>query len=144
MKSKKRTNKAKKSKRTKVVRIVKRKNINKYRKQMKGGAGELDITTFFEGLDKIKQQELNEVLKQSLESEKDTKTELNDIILSYEQKKDNQLYDFIYVENELTTLWDHGKNMPETISAGKPGVHIYVIKTTDGKFEIIGKFLRKI
>ncbi len=117
--------------------------------KMIGGNGPLDISKFFEELGESNKAVLNTLLIQSLESEIDNKGNLNDIIESYKEKANNQLYDFIYTKNDkqqyvLDTLWDHETGKPESITAGKPGVHIYVVKMSDGKFAIIGKFERNI
>lgn len=149
-KTSKTSKKSKKNKRTlrKITRNNKKKSY-KNMKNMKGGLGGLDISTFFDELGKSNENTLKAMLYQSLTSEKDTKNVLEDIIELYKINMDKHLYDFIYTMNEngkyiLATLWDHEIGKPESITAGKLGVHIYVIKTNEGEFEIIGKFERKI
>jgi hypothetical protein len=73
-------------------------------------------------------------------------TDLSIIITKYTQIQLYQLYDFIFPLG-LTTLttpmviWDHGKNDPNSITAGLPGVHIYAI-IKNGKYEVLDRFIR--
>jgi hypothetical protein len=116
-------------------------------KKMKGGMGGVNIDSFFKGLYDKSRINLNNLLKESISSEKYTKTDLASIISDYEQKKETQLYDFIYEKHkdgksQLTTIWDHETGKPESITAGMKGIHLYVIKNGDNNFEILGKFVR--
>lgn len=138
-----------KSNKSKKIRksIRKRKNWSKNnRKIMKGGDAISDKDSFFNGLSESTKTMINNVV--NLTSKYPT-SDLATIKTIYESKQSMQLYDFIYEKNmdgqyKLTTIWDHEIGHPESITAGKLGVHIYVIKTNEGKFEIIGKFERKI
>lgn len=71
-----------------------------------------------------------------------------------------QLYDLIYlagaqnnilppaIKNKVLTqpglIWDHGINQPKTITAGLPGLHIYVLlDVVAKKYDLLGIFLRR-
>jgi hypothetical protein len=131
----------------KIKKTKKTKNPKKSYKKMRGGMGNVNINDFFTKLDDNTRSNLDSMLKESLLSEKYTKTDLASIISDYEQKKEKQLYDFIYVnddtgENVLQSIWGHETGKPESITAGMKGIHLYVIKNVDNNFEILGKFVR--
>lgn len=64
-----------------------------------------------------------------------------------------QLYDLIYENQKLkiydsqkrpSLIWNHGVNDPKSITAGKPGTHIYVYKDSNsGLFKLLGVIIRK-
>ena len=146
------TRKTGKSKKTKILsRGSKAKKLcnfikKTHKKMILKGGGSLDIYSFFTNLGEIKSATLKSILASSLTSDKDLKADLEVIISSYKKQKENQLYDFIYVKNQegqyvLDTIWDHAIGNPESITAKMHGVHIYFIQN-NGRFEIIGKFIR--
>ena len=107
-----------------------------------GGGEILDINTFVKTLrpEQIKQIEI------ARDSSKNDS--LENIKQNYITKSTLQLYDFIYDNQNNTKLikiWDHERNNPGSITAGLPGVHVYVIienSKIPQIFEIIGKFIR--
>jgi len=71
-----------------------------------------------------------------------------------------QLYDLIYlagaqnnkfppaIKNKVLTqpglIWDHGINHPQTITAGLPGLHIYIVLDVAAKkYDLLEIFLRR-
>jgi hypothetical protein len=122
------------------------KPCNFIKKMILKGGGSLDIYSFFTNLGEIKSATLKSILASSLTSDKDLKSDLEFIISSYEKQKEKQLYDFIYVKNQeghylLDTIWDNEIGKSKSITGKMHGVHIYVIQN-NGRFEIIGKFIR--
>lgn len=63
-----------------------------------------------------------------------------------------QLYDLIYANQKLkvydlqkrpSLIWNHGVNDPKSITAGKPGTHIYIYKDiSTGVFKLLGVIIR--
>ena len=73
-------------------------------------------------------------------------TDLSIITKKYTQNQLYQLYDFIFpleltLQKTPKVIWDHGKNDPNSITAGLPGVHIYAI-IKNGKYEVLDRFVR--
>ena len=61
--------------------------------------------------------------------------------------KSQHLYDLVYQSNQLTKVFDHGiyndNSFLETITAGLPGKHVYVMKNlTSNDLTVVGVFER--
>jgi hypothetical protein len=130
----------------KSIRNIKKCSKNNL-KIMKGGDAISDKDSFFNGLSESTKTVIISASKST--SQQYLLSDLESIKKIYESKKSMQLYDFIYEKQkdgiyQLTTIWDHGIGNLDSITAGIKGVHVYVIKTNEGNFEIIGKFERKL
>jgi hypothetical protein len=81
--------------------------------------------------------------------------DLSRIQSSYKTMASNQLYDLIYAQTSVSVfrqdgkltspalIWDHGVNQPASITAGKPGIHIYImLDSKTGKYILVGVFNR--
>jgi hypothetical protein len=89
-----------------------------------------------------------------LDKPKTTPDELNNIQQTYSKQSNKQLYDLIYFagepfpikDNFLRTpeiIWNHSTNQPESITAGKPGIHIYIMLDVSIKqYSLLDIFLR--
>jgi hypothetical protein len=105
------------------------------------GGGEVSIE-LFNRLPETVKQNINNLLSQS---QTQTEMSVNQIQARYQPQQQFQLYDFIFDANtkSLIKVWDHQTNNPTSITAGLPGIHIYVIKLNDQQYQIIGKITRK-
>ncbi len=128
--------KQQKSKTNKKIKTIKKK-INKL-----NGGGEASVDIFNNLPLQIKTQ-INNMVSNNLEME----MSVVQIQARYKTQQQYQLYDFIFDINtkQLIKVWNHETNNPMSITAGLPGIHIYVVKTDDNinTFKIIGKFTRK-
>ncbi len=71
-------------------------------------------------------------------------SKLNTIRQTYANKYSQyQLLDYIYDKNtkKLIKVWNHKTNVPNSITAGLPGIHNYFVIQGDKKI-LIGKFIR--
>ncbi len=106
------------------------------------GGGEVSFDVFNNLPSQIKIQ-INNAILSNLEME----MSVNQIQSRYKTQQQYQLYDFIFdtKTKQLSKIWDHETNNPMSITAGLPGIHIYVVKTNDNKhnFMIIGKITKK-
>jgi hypothetical protein len=142
--SKKRMIKNKKNKttKTKTKKTISRKSLIKFI----GGGEILNPNDFFSNLKKDEQSKILSSINLSDMSLEDIKNNYKN-----QQQQKYHLYDFIFDLNlnkqpKLIKVWDHMRNDPESITAGLPGIHIYVIidqkKDNTTIFKIIGKFTR--
>jgi hypothetical protein len=129
---------SKKSKsKLKTIKTIKKKIIKKL-----NGGGEASVDIFNNLPLQIKTQ-INNMVSNNLEME----MSVVQIQSRYKTQQQYQLYDFIFdtKTKQLSKIWNHETNNPMSITAGLPGIHIYVVKTDENQniFEIIGKFTRK-
>lgn len=121
---------------SKKIKTIKRK-INK--KLNGGGEASVDI---FNNLPHQVKTQINNMVSNNLEME----MSVVQIQARYKTQQQYQLYDFIFDINtkQLIKVWNHETNDPMSITAGLPGIHIYVVKTDENQnmFELIGKFTR--
>ena len=105
------------------------------------GGGEVSFDVFNNLPSQIKIQ-INNAILSNLEME----MSVSQIQARYKTQQQYQLYDFIFdtKTKQLSKIWDHETNNPMSITAGLPGIHIYVVKTNDNKhnFMIIGKITK--
>jgi hypothetical protein len=141
-KSKSKSNKLNKSnKSNKLNKSNKSNKSNKIKllKKFVGGNGEVSFD-IFNNLPEQFKLKINNSVNDNLEM----KMSVNEIQSIYKKQKQYQLYDFIF-DNEskqLIKVWNHENNNPESITAGLPGIHIYVIKFDNNNYHIIGKITR--
>ena len=106
------------------------------------GGGEVSFDVFNNLPSQIKIQ-INNAILSNLEME----MSVSQIQARYKTQQQYQLYDFIFdtKTKQLSKIWDHETNNPMSITAGLPGIHIYIVKIDKNQntFEIIGKFTRK-
>jgi len=136
----------KSNKSNKTIKL--RKKLNQPRKgivRFIGGGNEiLNYQSFYNRLSNNQKNKILEKLNQNNLAN----LNLQDIINNYKTKQSYNLYDFIFDKSSsnprLLKIWDHKTNDPNSITAGLPGIHIYVIIDSRyiNKFEIIGKFIR--
>ena len=132
---------------TRKQQKLKSKSINKLKNRKRSkkffGGGEVSIE-LFNRLPETVKQNINNLLSKS-QSQKQTEMSVNQIQARYQPQQQFQLYDFIFDANtkSLIKVWDHQTNNPTSITAGLPGIHIYVIKFNDQQYQIIGKTTRK-
>jgi hypothetical protein len=143
-KSKTKRKTMKKTKKT-MKKTMKKKEIKKGANiKMYGGNGGpiQDKDIFFSALTKDSKKKLETMIMVG-----EFTDNLETIKNKYKAVGEKKLYDFIYTNNngqyELNTIWDHVVGVPESITAGLSGIHIYAIKNDNNEFEIIGKFERK-
>lgn len=123
------------TKNNKIRRIYKKKLTKK------GGNGSLQFNNITN-----KNIILDKLTTSSKISNSDNK--IQSIRNTYSEKENikDHLYDFIFDSNtkQLVKIWDHKIGKPETITAGLPGIHIYVTLDPNGRFvkKIIGTFVR--
>lgn len=99
--------------------------------------------------------EINNALQNYSSQQSSTNKKVNALQQKYSIGiNDNQLYDLIYVGQKLTQydsakqsnpslIWDHGVNDPKSITAGKPGTHIYIYKEpSSGVLKLLGIIIR--
>ena len=133
---KSKSNSKKSKSKLKKLKTIKRK-INKL-----SGGGEVSFDVFNNLPSQIKIQ-INNAMLSNLEME----MSVSQIQTRYKTQQQYQLYDFIFdtKTKQLSKIWDHETNNPMSITAGLPGIHIYIVKIDKNQntFEIIGKFTRK-
>jgi hypothetical protein len=124
----------------------KSRNKLKNRKRSKKflGGGEVSIE-LFNRLPETVKQNIKNLLSQS-QTQTQTEMSVNQIQARYQPQQQFQLYDFIFDANtkSLIKVWDHQTNNPTSITAGLPGIHIYIIKLNEQQYQIIGKITRKL
>jgi hypothetical protein len=123
---------------TKTTKII-RKSLIKFI----GGGEVFSPKDFFSNL----KSEYQSIINSSIKS---PDMDLENIKDKYRNQQQYHLYDFIFDLNlakqpKLIKVWDHMRNDPESITAGLPGIHIYVIIDQNIKpiFTFIGKFTRQ-
>ena len=95
--------------------------------------------------------EINAALQRYAQQNKSADLAVKELQQKY--SSGTQLYDLIYENQKLkvydsqkrpSLIWNHGVNDPKSITAGKPGTHIYIYKdSSSGIFKLLGVIIRK-
>ena len=126
----------KQTKKSRTNRKTKKK-INKMQ-----GSGEISIKIW----DSLSNDEKNSLIDEANPyNNRNLKSSIDEIKNLYKDKYNaKHLYDFIFSQDNLKIIkiWDHSVNEPNSITGGLPGIHLYTIYE-NGKYQVIGKFIRK-
>lgn len=131
-----------------ISKIKKSKKLNRIQKQ-RAGAGQItDTNLIAKILAKVNSDTvlIGNITTALQQKEKPSVAALQRAYTSVANS--TRLFDLIYAGQALTKydtatqpslIWDHGINNPESITAGKPGTHIYIYEdNTTGLFKLLG------
>jgi hypothetical protein len=116
--------------------ITKSLQLRTLKKQQKGGGEVVPPEGFWNKLSRNIQQNIQKELFNL-----NYKTDNLETIKSNKLIQTSRLYDFIFQNQKLFKIWDHAINNPSSITAGLPGIHIYVI-LNNNQHQIVGTFIR--